>query len=114
MSSLNYFEGKVTNYLQLIDKYETAKKDNNTEFLGASRIVHRIARSQVFNEATKAILKDFIQRRQASNEIQLLGKIVSNFIESLTRFQRPYIYISKFLQSVLPFITAEEKIQAIS
>jgi hypothetical protein len=40
----------VTNYLQLIDKYETAKKDNNTEFLGASRIVHRIARSQAGKE----------------------------------------------------------------
>jgi hypothetical protein len=95
----------------LIDKYEAAKKDNNTEFLDAFRILHRRARSQVLDEATKATLKDFIQQRRASNEMQLLGKIVSNFIEYLTRFKRPYM--SNLLQSVLPFLTAERNIQAI-
>jgi hypothetical protein len=95
----------------LIDKYEAAKKDNNPGFLDGFRILHRRARSQVLDEATKATIKEFIKSRQASNEMQLLGKIVSNFIEYLTRFQRPYM--SNLLRSVLPFLTAERNIQAI-
>jgi hypothetical protein len=93
----------------LIDKYEAAKKDNNPGFLDGFRTSK--ARSQVLDEATKATIKEFIKSRQASNEMQLLGKIVSNFIEYLTRFQRPYM--SNLLRSVLPFLTAERNIQAI-
>lgn len=95
----------------LIDRYETAKKENNSNFLEAFRVLHRQARVAVLDESTKTTLREFIKRRRASNELKLVGNIVSNIVEYLTRFGTPSM--SDVMRRFLPLITAENNIQAI-
>jgi hypothetical protein len=99
----------------LINRYEEAKKDtrepSNAAFLDAFRIIHRRARTSVLDSQTKLIIKEFAERRRASNEMKLLGKMVSSFIEYLSQFRRPYM--TNLLQGWLPQLTAESNLRAI-